>query len=268
MHTPTAIADRDGMVIVTGKADLVQFNDDLYGDVDGGGFENVAAQDVAIPYLRILQALSGEVKRGSPKKVEGAEEGDIFNTGTGTVHKGGITVIPCLFKKSWILHRPRTLEGKLGDFITVLSSEPTGTKVGRSFFDSEGNEAVDVADHYVVLVDGSTWSKALIRMGSTQLKASRFWLGRMQGIQWIRNNARVTPPSFSHYYHLTTGLETKGENSWMGWIIGTEHQIMDMQLAMYAKEFYKAIIGGTVQVAAHETELDTAAETVSAAGII
>ncbi|MGH2567286.1 MAG: hypothetical protein ACRDGA_03030, partial [Bacteroidota bacterium] len=58
---------------------------DLYDGADTG-FENVRTDDIAIPFLRILQSLSPQVKKGADR-IEGAEEGDILNTVTKAVHK-------------------------------------------------------------------------------------------------------------------------------------------------------------------------------------
>ena len=58
----------------------VAFASDMMADA-GMGFENVSANDVAIPYLKILQALSPELRGAT--KVAGAEEGLIINTVTG-----------------------------------------------------------------------------------------------------------------------------------------------------------------------------------------
>ena len=46
------------------------------------GLENMAQDDLALPFLRILGQLSPQVNKRDPKYVEGAEPGMIYNTVT------------------------------------------------------------------------------------------------------------------------------------------------------------------------------------------
>jgi len=52
------------------------------------GFESITQQTMAIPFVRILQKLSPQLDKGKPEYIEGAEEGDFFNTVTKEVMKG------------------------------------------------------------------------------------------------------------------------------------------------------------------------------------
>ena len=53
--------------------------DDSFLD-QGTGLEDASAEDYAIPFLRILQGGSPQVKKSEGKYIQGSEEGDIFNT--------------------------------------------------------------------------------------------------------------------------------------------------------------------------------------------
>ena len=54
----------------------------------GVGFEGVTSSDLQIPFLRILQAMSPQLKKSSPAFLEGAKMGDIFNTVTNKLWTG------------------------------------------------------------------------------------------------------------------------------------------------------------------------------------
>ena len=62
------------------------------------GFEEVTSSDIQIPFLRIIQALSPQIKKTDSEFIEGASQGDIFNTVTQEVYKAdeGVLVVPCL----------------------------------------------------------------------------------------------------------------------------------------------------------------------------
>ena len=52
----------------------------------GSGLENIGAEDVTIPRLKILQAMSPEVNKHDGKYVKGATTGDIINTVNSTLY--------------------------------------------------------------------------------------------------------------------------------------------------------------------------------------
>ena len=71
------------------------FMDDVFADGDEG--TTFAANEMIIPYIRLAQAMSPELKKKEAKYIEGLDEGDIFNNLTNEVYPGddGIKVIPC-----------------------------------------------------------------------------------------------------------------------------------------------------------------------------
>ena len=65
----------------------------------GMGLEDVSTTDMQIPFLRIIQALSPQLKKSDPAFIEGASQGDIFNTVTNKVWGAdeGVSVLPVHF---------------------------------------------------------------------------------------------------------------------------------------------------------------------------
>ena len=53
--------------------------DDLF-DSQGQGMETIGAEDMQIPFLRVLQPLSPQLLKTDPKFIKGASAGDMFNT--------------------------------------------------------------------------------------------------------------------------------------------------------------------------------------------
>ena len=68
------------------------------------GFSEVTSEDLAIPFLRILAALSPEVNKRDGKHVEGAEAGMVFNTVLNEIYDGeaGIDVVPAYYNRRFI----------------------------------------------------------------------------------------------------------------------------------------------------------------------
>lgn len=232
-------------IAVKEEQPLVAFASDMMADA-GLGFENVSANDVAIPYLKILQALSPELR--GVTKVAGAEEGLIINTVTGQLMKEG-RVIPCAFKKSYVEWTPREAGGG-------LVKEHTDEKILERTKKNErgqdvlpnGNLIVTTAYHYVMVVSDGGFERALLAMSSTQLKKSRRWLGQMMSLQVKVGDKSFTPPPFSHSYHVGTGMETKDTNSWYGWLINDPLMVNDKGLYEAAKKFGADVTAGLVKV--------------------
>lgn len=244
----TAVAEVDESKQLPISAD---FASELAAD-SGQGFEGVKATDVAIPYYSILQALSPQVKRG-PQNIDGAREGDIFNTVTNEVIPGekGVIIIPCAFVKSYVEWVPRDSGGgfvKQHSDAAILN-QCTPDKDGRPTLPN-GNHIVDTAYHYVLRVfDDGRFERALIAMTSTQMKKSRRWLAQQMNLQVNMGGKVITPPPYSHTYHVTSVGEDKDSYSWFGWNINNPKLVEDIELYRIAKKFAQDIVAGQVEVA-------------------
>ena len=64
------------------------------------GTQNMAQEDLALPFLKVLGQLSPEINKRDGKYVEGAEPGMILNTVTNEIFDGakGIDVLPVFYK--------------------------------------------------------------------------------------------------------------------------------------------------------------------------
>ncbi len=65
------------------------------------GAQNIAQEDLALPFLKILGQLSPEVNKRDGKYVEGAEPGKIINTVTNQLFDE-VNVVPCHYKRQYI----------------------------------------------------------------------------------------------------------------------------------------------------------------------
>lgn len=224
----------------------------MFEEEHGSGFENTDEQSFAIPFLIILQSGSPQCKRSDGAYVKGAEEGMLFNTVTGEVYDGdeGVRVIPCYYKRTFIEWAPRDSGG--GFKGEHLPSDPIVSTIQRTDKGDvlpNGNLLVDTRTHYVLIIkeDGS-FQPAVVAMSSTQVKKSRQWMSKMDGIKFKNAAGQLyTPPMFSHSYQLSTTPESNDQGSWFGWKVGGAQLIEDPQLFAAAKEFKRAISAGEVR---------------------
>jgi hypothetical protein len=207
----------------------------------------MTADDIAIPFLLILQALSPQVRGAT--KIDGAREGFIYNTVTKEISQK-LTIIPCAYSKKYVEWVPRDLGGgfvKMYDTPDILKQCVRNDK--NQDILPNGNSVVTTAYHHVVIVkENGLLERAIIGMSSTQLKRSRRWNSQMLGIQININGKKVTPPMYSHTYSLATEEESRDKNTWFSWLIFNPQIITSAEQYVFARKFHDDITGGSIKI--------------------
>ena len=212
------------------------------------GFEDMGADDLAIPFLMILQALSPQVR--GQAKIKGAKDGMLFDTVSGAVHETPVRFVPCYYQKcfvEWILRE------KGGGYVTqhadgALLEKCTRNDKGQDILPN-GNQLVRTGYHYGLLVaKGQAPRPMVIGMTSTQLKRSRRWNSQAMALKVKVGNKSVTPPMYSHSYGLDAVEESNDRGTWWSWDIGDPRIIEDAETYQAAKDFHTAARSGGVRV--------------------
>lgn len=232
---------------------------EAYAEDSKAGFENADAQSFAIPFLQILQSMSPQCKKSEGAYIKGAEEGMFFNTVTQEIDSGedGLFVIPCYYKRSFIEWAPRESGGGFkGEYPPTDPIVATAVRGDKGDVLPNGNLLVDTRTHYVLILkpDGS-FQPAVISMASTQVKKSRQWMSKMEGIKFKNSAGQLyTAPMYSHVYKLTTVPEKNDQGSWFGWKIEIAHLQEDPMLLAAAREFKRQISAGEVREQPHQAQ--------------
>ena len=242
---------------------LSTFDDSLLSG--GTGLEETTTEDFAIPFIRVLQPMSPQLQKKHGSFVEGASAGDLYNTVTGEAFDGdkGISIIPCAYNKKYIEWIPREKGGGLvnaGHDISILS-KCTRDDESRRYYTPEGNEIVETAQFFILVVAGEAAQQAVLAFTSTQLGVSRKWLTmlRMARVQNSKGES-VEAPMFAYTYRLTTTTQSNDKGSWNGYSINQEGAT-DMSLAMMAKDFMGAARSRDVEVK-QEQQNDIVSDTI------
>ena len=225
--------------------------EDMAADAQDG-LGNVSVQDIAIPFLHILQSGSQSVKQG-PNKIPGASEGDIINSVTQEVFNGmdGIRVVPCNYIKKYVEWIDQD-EG--GGLVRVHDTEDILGQCKRNTKNKDilpnGHIIVTTAYHYVLLLDAQgNFQRAVMSFTSTQLKKSRKWLSQITSIQFTdKDGKKFTPAMYSHSYRLSTTVETKDTYSWMNWVVSEPEMVNDPGLYAAAKKYKQDIDASAVRL--------------------
>lgn len=209
-------------------------------------------QDVALPFIAILQSNSPEVNPGDPTYIEGSQSSMFINTVTREVFEGrkeGLLIVPCFYERKLVEWVDRDKGGGwVADYPTDHPIQRTLTRRedGKMVLPN-GNFLVETAYQYVLIMDPETssWSQAVIGMKSTALKKNR-----------QLNNAIVTSkipgtevqaPRFMFPYVMRTEFEQKGSNSWWNFTFRRMDDPIDPALYKQAKAFATMIKEGLLQ---------------------
>ena len=227
--------DENKEVAPKATTDVVTFDDTLLSE--GTGLEETTVEDFAIPFIRVLQPMSPQLNKASGSYVEGASAGDLYNTVTNSVYSGdkGIVLVPSAYIKKYIEWVPREKGGGLVNAnhdISILS-ECRKDPESRRYYTKDGNEIVETAQFYVLVLDPEP-QQAVIAFTSTQLSVARKWLTMMRMAR-VQNSQgqHVEAPMFAYTYRLTTTSQSNDKGTWNSFSISQEGQtsLADAQIA-------------------------------------
>jgi len=139
------------------------------------GNENLTGDDLAVPYISLLQSLSKPCTKGTPQYVQGAEAGTFYNTVTKKTSEE-LTCANMFMDTIFSVNKKR----KLGD---DFQGEFVSEDAALEHLESEGLNPVDydiveTAKHMLALLDpktGELQSAGIFSFRNTALKASRMW---------------------------------------------------------------------------------------------
>ena len=233
------------------SAEVAVMDENMFAADAGIGVNNLGSEDLAIPFIKVLQKMSDELD-----DLDNAKAGDIYNTVTKDIVKGkdGIRLINCAYNLQYIEWEPRGTGTGAPHAIYGAGDEIPATERGDDNKDyvveGNGRYLERTAQHYVLVVDeDGVTQQALLPMKSTQFKKSKQWNSAMRSLKMKDGNGSLfTPPRFSHIWKLETVSEENKNGSWHGWQISKDGVVEDVNVYQEAKLFAESIQAGQVNV--------------------
>jgi len=207
------------------------------------GSENAGTDDIIIPRLTLLQALSPQIDDTDAKFIEGAKAGDIINSLTGENYGKEATIIPIYFKKEFVIWKDRKKGG--GMFGAFSSKQEALAMLPNLEPPMEDYDILDTVNQFIFIVneDGSL-TQALLSMSRTKLGVSR----KLQSL------IRLTGmDSFACKYRLNVVSAVSDSGKYFNFTV-TPNGYADEEHFHAAEECYTQITGDQVNVVAHAEE--------------
>lgn len=186
-----------------------------YGEMAGEGMENMTAQDQAVPFIRVLQALSPEVHK-KDSKIPGAQAGMFIDTVTKQLHTE-VVFVPCMTEHLWVEWKQR---GNGGGFVgrhtlhSGIDKNAKKNEKGRMILPN-GNEIVETFYVAALLLDDADATSpsgcAMLAFTSTGIGPYKKSIGEIRKIPNV--------PLFGFILQATTEEQTNADGTWANWKI-------------------------------------------------
>lgn len=177
------------------------------------GFEDVNGSTKAVPFLRILQALSPQVIPDNPNFVEGAKVGDLFNTVTKENYGREIRLVVLKFEHLYIEWLPER-KGFVG-YHSPENAERVAvdkSKFGK-WKTAEGN-LLQENYAYLVLVEGHEREGVMVLSLASKAIPEAKMLNRLMTTHYLPNGQLAKP--YYLVWSLKTELMRKDQYTWYG----------------------------------------------------
>jgi hypothetical protein len=167
------------------------------------GSESVAHEDVAIPRLEIVQALS-PIRKNNPN----ATEGMLYNSVTGEVYGNEVYIVPVSYTKQYLVWKDRKKGGGFrGAFSSDAEAKQRLSEVGTGGENVEDYMVIETPTHLCMMLRSAGTAPIVeqiaIAMPRTKMKVNRKWNAMIQ----IAGGDR-----FSRVYKVGSIEETNATN--------------------------------------------------------
>tara|TARA_R110000765_G_scaffold341299_2_gene431418 strand:- start:691 stop:1485 length:795 start_codon:yes stop_codon:yes gene_type:complete len=229
----------------------------LFEEHAGSGIGDISPDDLATPRISIIQPMSPQLKKSSPKYIETASVGDLLFTATETAIDGseGIRFLPAFFDNNYV---EWTLREDGGGFVAVHAKDtPLLAQAQRDTFyrdvlthsDGTRTELQKTNNHYGFAEISGEMQRCVLNMTRSQLKISRAWIGAINNTRMNGAKGDFTPPAHSHFYNISTIEEESKKGTYYNYKITQERPLNAEETDLFkeAEEFSKFCLGGGMQ---------------------
>lgn len=208
------------------KAAIFNANDSMEG------FEDINGSTMAIPFVRILQKLSPQLNKQKQEFIDGAEEGDWYNSTTKEVYGPEINVLVLKFERVFIEWKPN--RGGFVGYHTPENAERIA--VDTTFGNWKTKEGNELSETYVymILIEGhEAEGIVVLSFSSSAIKVAREW-NRLMTTHIMADGQRAKP--YYLVWNLSTDYKENEKGSWYNPKLKFMRYIDERQYALAGSE--------------------------------
>ncbi len=194
------------------------------------GNENVSNDDLQLPRIDVLQALSPQINKKKDEYIEGAEVGMLFNTLTGELYPDGVGITPVSFVKRFLVWVDRKKDSE-GGLRSVFDTMDEAGILCSTAGDEDKLEIVATAEHLVLLDDGT---EVILSMAKSKMKVSR----KFNSLVRLNGGDR-----FSRRYVITTVDDKSSQGEFQNITLNNDG-FPSEEIYFKAEALYEAIASG------------------------
>lgn len=188
---------------------LVAFDEDL----GFSGFEGTEgdAGSFAIPFLKVLQALSPARTEGTDEYIEDSKNGDFFNSVTEEVYGRNFNAIIVTTERVFNEYKPNR-GGFVGTHDRVAGEALIRDKSEYPFINKKtGNNLVETLTFILLNADKISDGPIIFSLSSTSLKHGKAFLSKAK---MLLKEDGAPAPLYSSVYNFETKLQSNDEGKW------------------------------------------------------
>ncbi|MEM4270979.1 MAG: hypothetical protein QXO70_02695 [Candidatus Pacearchaeota archaeon] len=174
----------------------------------GSGFEGTTSETFKTPFLKILQALSPELKKSDPKYIPGAEQGKFCNSATQELYDE-LEVVVLKVEHSLVVWKPNR-GGFVGRYPKTSEESIVAKREGVQKWDADGNEVVDTIEFFCMSINNPS-DIFIIPMSTASFKHGRSWATRLR---MLKANGKPVNVSWAGVWKISTVEEKNELGSW------------------------------------------------------
>ena len=217
------------------------------------GNENVSTDDIVIPRLEVVQALSPAVKDGDPAYNPAARPGMLMNSVTRQLYGKDVMVVDVFFTKQYLVWGKRKdAQGKPleGGFFGAFGDEMSAHERVKQESNNPNLEIVDTPQHFCLLLNPESHEpeEVMVSMPRTKAKVSRQWNSLIRLAQGDR---------FSRVYKISTVLEKKPQGDYYNFGVA-QAGFPSKGLYERAEKLYTSVAAGDRKVVMDVSDFETA----------
>lgn len=183
--------------------------------VEDDGLDEIEAGDIRIPFFKVLQSNSAQLKKQEAEFIKGAEQGDFCLHDSHWSGEEGIFLVPVKCRMKYIEWQPK--EGGGAKFIAAHTAAVMGDAIRsddpkkKGWFLKNGNEIVKTADWFVIVYDKA---KKQLHQGVMSLKKTG--LSAHSDMSTVLKTKRTESgaPAYVNLFRATSIYESNEDNSW------------------------------------------------------